>query len=122
MKGFILLLLAFLLFIVFAPFGILWQMIRNLKKINEYFFKIAICLDQAGNVVCCKILDDVMTKKNGYKFGNEDETVSSVIGKNKERRTLSFIGYGLYHLLDSIQKNHAEKAIEINETDDNNIK
>lgn len=115
MIGILLTFTALILFMVLAPFGILWQVITNLKGVNKYFFKIAVCIDQSGNVVCSKLLDVVMIKSSGHKFGNEDETISSVIGKNHQSNTLTYCGWGLYHLLNKIEKNHSENAIEEDE-------
>jgi hypothetical protein len=61
------------------------------------------------------------SKKNGInrsrlnKFGNEDETISGVIGKNKRLNTLTFAGRLLDKLLDTIDKNHSIDAIEEDE-------
>lgn len=115
MIGFLLTLVAFILFMVLAPFGILYQVITNLKGVNKYFFDIAVCIDQAGNVVCRKLLDLVMIKKGGHAFGSPDETISSVIGKNHETNTLTWCGWALYKLLNKIEKDHSENAIEEDE-------
>lgn len=112
MKMFLLLFGALFLFIIIAPIGFIWQLIRHSAAINEYLFRIAVCIDQAGNVICCQLFDNVLIKKNGYKFGDEKETISSVIGKNKQTGTLTKAGNFIYSLLDSIQKNHAENAID----------
>lgn len=116
MIGFILTLVAYLLFMVFAPFGILYQVITNLRGVNKYFFDIAVCIDQAGNVVCRKLLDLIMIKSYGQiPFGNPDETISSVIGKNHANGSLTWCGWGLYKLLNKIEKDHSENAIEEDE-------
>lgn len=115
MIGFILTLVALVLFMAFAPFGILYQLITDLKGAGKYFFDIAVCIDQAGNVVCRKLLDLVMIKSGGHLFGNPDETISSCIGKNHASGHLTWCGWGLYHLLNKIQKDHSENAIEEDE-------
>jgi 8-oxo-dGTP diphosphatase len=115
MIGFILSLTAVILFMVFAPFGIAYQVITDLRGLNKYFFDIAVCIDQAGNVVCRKLLNLVMIKSGGHRFGNPDETISSVIGKNRESSHLTWCGFGLYYLLNKIEKNHSEKAVEEDE-------
>ena len=76
MIGFLLSSVAILLFIIIAPFGFLWQIITNLKGVNKYLFKVAVSIDQMGNVVCNKLLNDVMIKESVHKFGNPDETIS----------------------------------------------
>jgi hypothetical protein len=52
--------------------------------------------------------------KDGYKFGNPDETISSVIGKNERLQTLTSSGRLLNSILNRIEKNHAKKSIEEN--------
>lgn len=115
MIGFILTLVALILFMAFAPFGILYQVVTDLKGAGKYFFDIAVCIDQAGNVVCRKLLNLVMIKSDGHRFGNPDETISSAIGKNHADGTLTWCGWGLYRLLNKIEKDHSEKAIEEDE-------
>jgi hypothetical protein len=53
-----------------------------------------------------------MIKKNGYRFGNEDVTISHVLGMNKKFNNLTFTGKALSWLLNKIEKDHVEKAIE----------
>ena len=115
MKGIILTLTAMILFMVFAPFGILWQVFTNLRGVNNYFFDIAISIDQSGNVVCGKLLDMVMRKRDGHPFSNPDETISSCIGKNHRSNTLTWCGKVLHYLLNKIENDHSEKAIEEDE-------
>ncbi len=78
-------------------------------------YKIALGIDQLGNVVCKHLFNITLIKKDGYKFGNEDETISSAIGKNKKINTLTFTGRLLDWFLDIIDKNHSIKAIEEDE-------
>lgn len=48
-----------------------------------------------------------------YKFGNIDETVSSVLGKNQNLGTLTKSGKWLNRLLSKFDPNHSIDAIEI---------
>lgn len=59
-----------------------------------------------------------MIKKGGVAFTNPDQTVSSVIGKNHQKGTLTILGSGLYNLLNFIEPYHSEKAIEEDEQDE----
>lgn len=45
------------------------------------------------------------------KFGNQNETISSTLGKNGQNNTLSLIGKGLVWLLNLIDKDHCKKSI-----------
>ena len=75
----------------------------------------AVAGDQFGNVACQALLNVTLIKKGGIKFGNPDETVSGVLGKNKEWETLTGIGKFIAGVLNKIEKNHVEKAIEEDE-------
>lgn len=74
--------------------------------------RIALSLDQMGNVVLCNLLNDLMIQRGGYKFGNPDDTISAVLGINKRIDMLTFGGKLLASLLNKIDKNHVEKASE----------
>ena len=82
---------------------------------KKHLYNIARGIDQLGNVVCGQLFNLTLIKKAGHKFGNEDETISSVIGKNKRTNTLTAAGCLLDTLLDAIDKNHSIKAIEEDE-------
>ena len=113
MRGFILLIIAILLAVVILPIGFLFQIITALfKGIDKYLFRMAKSIDQLGNVVCEHLFNVILIKKNGYKFGNEDVTISHVLGKNEQTKTLSFAGRLLAWLLNTIDKDHNQKAIE----------
>ena len=114
MRYFFLMLSAILIFIIMAPIGFLWQCVVRLFHLNEYLFKVCLAIDQAGNVVCSGLFNDILIKKNGYKFGNEDETISSVLGKNKKTNTLKKSGKILSDFLNKIDNNHVEEAAEKN--------
>ena len=76
--------------------------------------QIGTVLDQCGNVVGQHIFNNVLIVTNGYKFGNVDETISSVIGKNQQTETLTIIGKILNWILNKIEKDHSIKSIEKN--------
>ncbi len=55
-----------------------------LQRWHQYFLKMAISIDQLGNVVLQDLFNDLLiTTKSQHSFGDEDETISSVLGKNK---------------------------------------
>ena len=113
MRGFVLLIVAIVLAIIILPVGFGYQIISSLfKALNEYLYKVAKSIDQLGNVVCRDLFNDTLIKKGGYQFGNEDRTISHVLGKNEETKTLSIMGKGLAWILNTIDKDHNVKAIE----------
>ena len=116
MRGFILLIIALCLSVVLLPIGFAFQIIAALfKGIDKYLFRMAKSIDQLGNVVCEHLFNVTLIKKNGYKFGNEDVTISHVLGMNEKTNTLSFAGKLLAWLLNTIDKDHNQKAIEYGE-------
>ncbi len=113
MRGFILLIVALILSAIVLPIGFSFQIITALfKGIDKYLFRMAKSIDQFGNVVCEHLFNVTLIKKNGYKFGNEDVTISHVLGKNEQTNTLSFLGRKLAWLLNTIDKDDNKRAIE----------
>ena len=84
----------------------------SFKKLGNYWFIMAISVDQLGNVVMSSLFNDILIKKYGHKFGDEDETVSMVLGVNKATGTLTKLGKLIADILNKIEHNHVEKAIE----------
>jgi hypothetical protein len=94
-------------------FGFLQQLFaKGLKGIGEYALKIAISIDQLGNVIMQHLLNLIWIKRGGYKFGNRDETISSALGKNKQLDTLTSFGKAIDKLLDFIDPNHSLNSID----------
>lgn len=86
-------------------------------NIAQYFREVAVGIDQLGNVICADLFNITLIKlkKGGYEFGNPDETISGVLGKNQLLETLSFTGKCLNSLLSLIEKDHSIRAIEKDE-------
>jgi 8-oxo-dGTP diphosphatase len=110
--------LAMLLF----PLGLLITFFINLYKkrwrmallrLDRQFLSIATSVDASGNVVCKDLFNLLLIKKEGYKFGNRKETVSSVLGKNQRDGTLTGIGEWVVKKLDGIDENHCFNSIDI---------
>lgn len=112
MRGLVLLILALMLSAVLLPIGFAYGIVTMIfNSIDRYLFRIAKSIDQHGNVVCSNLFNDTLIKKGGYKFGDEDKTISHVIGKNKVDGTLTRLGLWLDRLLDRIDKDHSVKSI-----------
>jgi hypothetical protein len=115
--GFILFLLALILFLLTTPIGLLYSIIYRLewkswKALGEYLLEVAISIDQSGNVIMQDLLNGLFILRGGYKFGNRDETISSVIGKNKSANTLAPLGKLLATVLDGIDSGHSLNSID----------
>lgn len=105
--GIILFLVAYVLFL---PVSILNFLVVYDK--NGYFISSAISLDKYGNREFRTIFNYVLKKSDGYAFGKENETISSVLGKNQRDNTLSFVGKLLVSFLNTLDKNHCLKSIQ----------
>lgn len=101
----ILLPIALLLLWAIMPLGFLFAMFFRGRV--DYCYQIALSIDQLGNVICSRLFNATL----GNGFGSEDETISSVLGKNKAKNTLTFLGKTLAFILNKIDKKHVEKSI-----------
>ncbi len=115
--SFLLFLIAFILVAIFTPIGMIATIIksailRNKGILKEYFFNLAISLDQFGNVALSSPFNIILIKKgSSHKFGDPDETISSVLGKNQKAATLVYLGKRLVALLDYLEEDHSLKSI-----------
>jgi len=125
----LLVILAFLLFIILFPFGIIALFIKAFYKhkignalifITKGLKARAISIDQTGNTFCDELFNYTLVKKGYYPYGNPDETISGVTGKNKLRNKLSKIGIALDFILEKLDPNHSIKSIEEDEDWKNN--
>lgn len=108
--GLFLFLLAWLLFLPLSLMNFLAVAIKF--KDLGYFKSSAVNLDRFGNSEFRTLFNLVFKKKGGYEFGNFEETISSVLGKNQRDNTLSFAGKVLVFILDTMDKNHCKKSIK----------
>lgn len=119
--GITLYVLSSVLTLVVFPFAMLFgvfrslykrQFVSGLKAIDYKFYTLAIAKDQTGNVVCKELFNDLLISSDSKdQFGNEDETISSVLGKNEEGGNLKVTGRLLANILNKIQKNHCINSI-----------
>lgn len=119
-KGFILFIIAQITTPAFNIVGMVYSSLcfSSLKEANKYYGEIALSKDQHSNVVMQYLFNHIMIKTNGYRFGNEDETISSVFGKNQLKGTLTWFGMLWNNFLNNIDENHSVKSIEEDETND----
>lgn len=114
-------LLSLVLGILTIPIGMIINLFllfvkANIKewwnRLGDYFLIFAIAIDVTGNVALAPILNKLFIKKEGYKFGNRKETISSALGKNKELGTLNKYGIWISDILDALDPNHVLKSID----------
>lgn len=78
---------------------------------NDYFLQTAVDIDRFGNRNFRAFLNFSM-QKNGYPFGNLNETISSALGKNQRDGTLTNFGKVICFILDKLDKEHCIKSIK----------
>ena len=107
--GLILFLIAYILFLPISFINFLF--VRN----KGYFKSSAINIDKFGNREFRTSLNKCLINENSpFQFGNINETISSVLGKNKRFGHLTKFGKVICKILDTIDKNHCEKSIKEN--------
>ena len=105
--GLILYIIAYLLFLPLTIFNAL-----NVKK-KGYLKDTAINIDRFGNREFRFSLNKYLIfEKSPDRFGNIEETISSVLGKNELSDNLTTLGKLLCWVLDKIEKNHCIKSIK----------
>lgn len=115
MIGLFLLIISTVLKVVLSPILYLYGVARSLLKcgFNQWNFDLAIAKDQYGNCLGKWLFNDILiTNKSNHHFGNIDETISSVIGKNKKDGTLSLVGRAIDGILELLDPNHSIDAID----------
>jgi hypothetical protein len=81
------------------------------KTIDDYFYQTAVDIDKFANRNFRTLWNETL-QKNGYQFGDERETVSSALGKNKRDGTLTKTGIVICNILDRLDENHCMKSIK----------
>lgn len=106
MLGLILFIIAYVLYFPLTLINFL--LVRN----KGYFRDSALTLDKLANREFRTLWNKTLINDNGYPFGNIEETLSSVLGKNQRDGTLTKVGLTLVFILDKIDSNHCLKSID----------
>lgn len=129
----------YLITYLLEPFVLLANIIVVLaknKNLDGYFYIDSVARDRYANYNYRSLWCFVFIKKIGYKFGNDEETISGVLGKNQrdsETVTLKTIYIKIYirtfriennrfsnmkrvgnlmcNILDTLEKDHCKNAI-----------
>lgn len=92
--------------------GIIYGLFTNPQKIKAKFYEMAQSNDRFVNGTCAELFNKVLlTEDSIHKFGDSRETVSSVLGRNKQAGTLSKHGLWWDKKLNKIDPDHTTKAI-----------
>lgn len=116
--GFLLFIISLVLKRFLEPFMYIYSSIIALSKgeWNQYNEDLAVAIDQYGNGLARYLFNQALVKSVGdvlpHKFGNIDETISSCIGKNKVKGTLTLLGKFLDKVLDLLEPEHSIKSID----------
>jgi hypothetical protein len=120
--GLLLMCIAYVLYPILALFSIVYTVLRvlfkyefNLKlamvELGLYFKANAQSIDQSGNVVIQYPANDILIdSENGHAFGDADEDISGVLGKNKLNNTNLLGGQLISTGLNFIDPDHVEIA------------
>ena len=112
--GLILYIISLIVTIPFNVFGLITILFN--KDRNKILKDLAISKDQLSNVYVQYYFNWLMlSKKSVNLFGNPDETISSVFGKNKRANTLTKFGKYWADWLNKREENHVELSIEDDE-------
>ena len=106
-------LLFIIAYILFLPLTIINFFVVENKK--GYFKSSAINIDKFGNREFRTLLNKTLIfESSAFQFGNINETISSVLGKNQKLGLLTKTGKVICFILDFLDKNHCEKSIDWN--------
>lgn len=114
-KGFLLFIFSIIGNLIIFIFGYTFGLVSSLRKkeSGKWHTDLARGKDQYINGVCKYLFNRFLIHSDSlYKFGNIDETISSVIGKNKIVGSLSLLGRIIDKILDLIEKDHTLKSID----------
>ena len=116
--NFILVILAKLLYLTVEPINFFYVIFVkkkfSWKRLNGYFREEAVAIDRFGNYQYHSLFNTWFVKENGYKHGNINETISSVLGKNQRDETLTKFGMLITKILDRMDENHCKESINEN--------
>lgn len=102
--------LYFVAYVLFLPLSVInFFFVRS----RGYFMDSAINIDKFGNREFRASLNKCLIRENSpFKFGNINETISSVLGKNQRFGHLTKFGKIICSILDFLDENHCEKSIQ----------
>lgn len=118
-------LIANVLFIVLSIPGFIYELAVRLKNrdvsgLADYFYNAAASTDQSGNAYNVSLFNHTMIQyKNdkAHRFGQRDEVISSVLGKNYRTKTQTKFGFFVDRVLHLLDPYHTVRSIEKDEYD-----
>ena len=121
MIGLIVLIVSSILLYLLLPIVSIFMILKYLftgdkRMLAVWFWRTAKAIDIFANVNGAEFFNSIFITDGGYKFGNPQETISSVIGKNQRDNTLSIAGKILRWMLDKISDDHCLNSINLDAT------
>lgn len=123
--GLILFIVSVVMMCILYPIGFSYSILTHIFRFSwidtdKYLLRCAIANDQHGNTFLAKLFNDTLIKSReiegklviAYKFGYQKETISSVLGKNKQLGTLTKTGKFFDWILHLLDDNHSIESIE----------
>ena len=113
MKGFILFLVAYGLFIPLTIINVIIVLVKtDYGSFSGYFRDSALRLDIYGCSELRTLWNTLLITKDGIQFGKSGFSISHDLGANQANGTLSKAGKALVWILDKIDKDHCKLAYE----------
>ena len=84
------------------------------RRLNGYFRNEALAIDRFGNSQYRSLFNTWFVADGGYKHGNINETISSVLGKNQIDETFTKFGMLITKIIDRMDENHCKESINEN--------
>ena len=113
--NFILVILAKLLYLAVEPINFIYVILIKKKftwkRLDGYFRNESLAIDRFGNSQYRSLFNAWFVAEKGYKHGNINETISSVLGKNQRDDTLTKFGMLITKILDRMDENHCKESI-----------
>ena len=114
--NFLLLVFSVVLFFILRVAGIFYRLFFVRKNLADYFYGGASTLSHGANYFGADLWNVILITPGAVShFGNQDESMSGVIGKNKRTKTLTKLGRLTAWALNKVEPKHVEKAIEDDE-------
>lgn len=115
MINLVLVLVAKMLYFLLEPINfiyvVFWKKRFKWSRVTGYCRSSAVNIDRFGNYEFRSLFNIILITKEGYKFGDFRETISSVIGKNKIKGTLTKTGKALDKIMEFFDKGHSINSI-----------
>lgn len=100
--------------LILCPIAYIYGFFKtNTYNFDLWNYRIAYAKDCTANVQMQYLFNAWFRKKDGYNFGNYNESISSVLGKNELKGTLTSLGKIIVLILDFFDENHCFKNIDL---------